>query len=155
LGKKRIRYCWWYCRLYTLSYLHCCFYNLYSCSYCSLGKTIPSKVPPAVIASGLPASSVVSYMTAIAGGGTEKLLAGVEGLTPEILAIGARAYEFAYSNAYRTIFLTSIAFGLLGIICNFFVPIVEDFMTVNVAATLGTRKGELMVEEKGIQNEDC
>lgn len=81
-------------------------------------------------------------------------MAGVEGLTPEILAVGARAYEFAYSDAYRTIFLTSIAFGLLGIICNFFVPSVEDFMTGNVAATLGTRKGESTAEEKGIQNKD-
>jgi len=116
-----------------------------------LGKTIPSEVPAAVIKAGLPTSSVAGYMTAIAAGGSEKALAAVKGLTPEILAVGTRAYRVAYSDAYRTIFLTSIAFGVLGIICNLFVPNVDKLLTNSVAATLTNRKGDKVDwEEKAV-----
>ena len=107
-----------------------------------LGQTIPTEVPAALVAAGLPVSSVASYMTAIAGGGKPEALAAVEGLTPDILAAGATAYKFAYSHAYKTIFLTSIAFGVLAIICNLFVPNIDHLMTDAVAVTLTNRKGE-------------
>jgi hypothetical protein len=107
-----------------------------------IGQTIPAKVPVAVIGAGLPASSVTAYMTAVAAGGSAKLLSAVQGLTPEILAAGGKAYQVAYSDAYRTIFLTSIAFGSLGIVCSFFVPNVDDLLTDSVATTLTNRNGE-------------
>jgi len=113
-----------------------------------LGQTIPKEVPVAVIAAGLPASSVANYMTAIAGGGSEKALAAVEGLTPEILAAGSTAYRFAYSHAYKTIFLTSIAFGVLAIICNLFVPNIDHLMTDAVAVTLTNRHGDKVDREE-------
>ena len=115
-----------------------------------LGQTLPSVVPAAVVKAGLPASSVADYMAAIAAGGSAKALAAVKGLTPEILAIGARAYQVAYSDAYRTIFLTSIAFGGCGIICSFFVPNIEQFMTDAVAATLSRNGDKTDYEEKGV-----
>ncbi|KAH6673045.1 fungal trichothecene efflux pump [Halenospora varia] len=112
--------------------------------------TIPAKVPAAVIGAGLPASSVAGYMGAIAKGGSEQLLSAVQGLTPAVLAAGARAYQVAYADAYRTVFLTSIAFGVLGIVCSFFVPNVDEYMTDSVATTLGNRKGDRAdFEEKG------
>lgn len=77
-------------------------------------------VPAAVVAAGLPATSVADYMTAIAAGGTPKALAAVPGLTEGILAIGARAYREAYMDAYRTIFFVSIAFGAIAIGITFF-----------------------------------
>lgn len=112
--------------------------------------TIPAKVLAAVIGAGLPVSSVAGYMGAIAKGGSEQLLSAVQGLTPAVLAAGARAYQVAYADAYRTVFLTSIAFGVLGIVCSFFVPNVDEYMTDSVATTLGNRKGDRAdFEEKG------
>jgi hypothetical protein len=119
-----------------------------------LGQTIPTEVPAAVIAAGLPASSVTGYMTAIAAGGSAEALAKVEGLTAEILAVGTTAYRFAYSHAYKTIFLTSVAFGVLSIICNLFVPNVDHLMSGAVAVTLGNRNGDKTnAEEKAVVEE--
>ena len=103
--------------------------------------TIPAEVPPKVIAAGLPASSVAAYMEAIAAGGSPKLLAAVKGLTPQILAVGARAYQVAYTDAYRTIFLVSLAFGGLAMICACFTPMI-DLKNEAIAATLHKRGEE-------------
>ena len=117
-------------------------------------KTLSTEVPAAVIKAGLPASSVADYMTAIAGGAIPKALAAVKGLTPAIEAVGARAYQVAYSDAYRTIFLTSLGFGGLAMIIACFVPNVEDLMVDSVAATLhGRNKPEVVdhLHEKIVQ----
>ncbi|KAF2489786.1 MFS general substrate transporter [Lophium mytilinum] len=107
-----------------------------------VGKTIPAQVPAAVIKAGLPATSVLDYMTAIAAGGSPKLLAAVKGLTPQVLVAGGKAYQHAYMDAYRTIFLVSIAFGGLAIIVSFFIADIDKLMTRSVAATLQGRKGD-------------
>ena len=106
------------------------------------GQTISSIVPAAVIKAGLPSSSVAQYLAAVAAGGSASALDAVKGMTPEILAAGTQAYRLAYSDSYRTIFLTSIAFGVSGIICSFFVPNVENLLTDSVAATLTKRNGD-------------
>jgi hypothetical protein len=98
------------------------------------------QVPAAVVAAGLPAGSVSAYMTAIAAGGTEALLGEVQGLTQEVLAAGTEAYRWAYTDAYKTIFLVSLAFGGLAIISSFFIPDVDHLMDGKVAATLTGRE---------------
>ncbi|KAH8598239.1 hypothetical protein B0O99DRAFT_701449 [Bisporella sp. PMI_857] len=99
-----------------------------------LTHTIPIEVPAAIIQVGLPLSSVVNYMTVIAGGGIPGAVAAVPGLTSEIMAIGG--------NAYQTIFLTSIAFGPLPISCNIFVPNIDHLMNDAVAVNLTSRTGD-------------
>jgi len=74
--------------------------------------TIPAQVPPAVIAAGLPASSVATFL----GGFTTGNFTGVEGLTSEIMAVGTRAYKEANASAYSTVFYTSVAFSGIAII---------------------------------------
>jgi hypothetical protein len=106
------------------------------------------QVPAAVTAAGLPASSVAGYMAAIAAGGTPKLLAGVQGLTPEILAAGAESYRWAYTEAYKTIFLVSLAFGGLTILANCFIPNIDHLMGGKVAATLSGREKDVGDTEK-------
>ncbi|KAF2650884.1 MFS general substrate transporter [Lophiostoma macrostomum CBS 122681] len=105
-------------------------------------STLTTQIPAAMVAAGLPASSIADYMTAIAAGGTKKLLDTVPGLTPEILADGANAYRHAYADAYKTIFLVSLAFGGLGILVSFFIPDIDALMGDRVATTLkGREKG--------------
>ncbi|KAF2681419.1 siderophore iron transporter [Lentithecium fluviatile CBS 122367] len=103
-------------------------------------ETLSTQVPAAVIGAGLPASSVADYMAAIAGGGAHSLLDAVQGLTPEVLATGAEAYRWAYTDAYKTVFLTSLAFGGLGMICSLFIADIEPLMGDKVAVTLTGRE---------------
>ena len=85
-----------------------------------LTETLGTIVPAKLIAAGLPPNSVADYMIAIAEGGTPSAFAAVKGLTPTIEAAGALAYRVAYLAAYRTVFYTSIAFGVIAIGVTFF-----------------------------------
>lgn len=113
-------------------------------------ETLSTQVPAKLIAAGLPASSVAEYMAAIAAGGSQKLLSKVQGLTPEILSQGATAYRYAYADAYRTIFLVSLAFGGLAILVSFFIPDIDALMGGKVAATLSGREKDVEQTVKGV-----
>lgn len=103
---------------------------------------LTNQIPAAVVAAGLPVDFVADYMAAIAAGGSEALLSKVEGLTPQILVTGANAYRYAFADAYRTIFLVSLAFGGLTILVSFFIPDIDSLMGGRVAATLSGREKE-------------
>jgi hypothetical protein len=112
-----------------------------------LTTTLSGDVPPALIAAGLPASSIADYMTAVAGGLTD--FSAIPGVTPEIQAAGALAYREAYLAAYHTIFYVSIGFGCLGILCNIMVPNIDKYMTNSVATRLHEGKQmDAAVDEK-------
>lgn len=104
-----------------------------------LTSTIPAQVPPALIAAGLPASSVPAFMTGFTTGSFEKVV----GVTDSIIAAGTRAYKVANSDAYSTVFYTTIAFTGIAVIVAFFSPNVDEKMTGDVAVTLD---GKVAVE---------
>lgn len=113
-----------------------------------LGETIPQEVPPALIGAGLPASSVSTFLQAISLG-TDALKA-VPGVTDQIIAIGYRAYQEASADAYRTVYLATIAFSGVSIILTWWAPNTDDLMSGKVAATLhheAERASEKNVEE--------
>jgi len=109
-----------------------------------LAATVGSEVPPALVGAGLPSSSVAGFISAITVG-TPEAFAAVPGVTDSITAVGMRAYQVANANAYRTVFLTTIAFSGLALVLSVFIPNVEDRMTGDVAATLHNRKDEKTV----------
>jgi hypothetical protein len=86
-----------------------------------LGETIPKQMPPALVSAGLPASSVADFITAFTSGDTSALEA-VKGVSTAIIAAGTTAYKEASSDAYRTVFLSTIAINGIGVILTFFVP---------------------------------
>jgi hypothetical protein len=106
-----------------------------------LKKTIPSEVPPKLIAAGLPASSVAEFLTAITVG-TPAAFAKVQGLTAGIEEVGVRAYKVASSHAYQTVFYSTIAFSAICVLAAFLTPNVEEQMTDRVVATLHRHKDE-------------
>jgi hypothetical protein len=111
-----------------------------------LTTTIPEKVPPALIAAGLPATSVADFLSAISVG-TPAAFAKVEGLTDSIMATGLLAYKWANASAYQTVFLATIAFSGVTLILSFFAPNVDELMTDKVTSTLQKRKdGKLVVD---------
>ncbi|KAF2660502.1 MFS general substrate transporter [Lophiostoma macrostomum CBS 122681] len=113
-----------------------------------LTTTITALVPPALIAAGLPASSVAPFIAAFAVGPTA--FEAIPGITPEILAIGTNAYQHANADAYRTVFLSNIAFSGVAIICSLLLPNVDHLLTAQVATTLhkGRDEGHIAGEKE-------
>lgn len=103
-----------------------------------LAKTIPNNVTPAIIKAGLPLSSIAGYFTALTYS-TAEAFAAVPGTNTAIEIAGAHAYKVANAEAFRSVFLTSIAFGCIAIGLSIFIPNVDDLMTHDVAATLHKR----------------
>lgn len=99
-----------------------------------LGETIPAQVPPAVVDAGLPASSVPAFLQAFSLGA--EAFAAVPGITPQIIAIGTRAYQNASADAFRTVYLATIAFSGLSVILTWWAPNTDHLMSGKVAATL-------------------
>lgn len=100
-----------------------------------LASTIPAEVPPAIIDAGLPASSVAEFITALSSG-SAKALAVVPGITDQIIVAGTKAYKQANADAYKTVYLSTLAFTGLAIILTFWAPNTKKYMTNKVAATL-------------------
>ncbi|CAK7231869.1 hypothetical protein SBRCBS47491_008075 [Sporothrix bragantina] len=108
-----------------------------------LATTIAAQVPVALENAGLPATSVAAFIAALSSGDFSK----VEGLTDAITAAGTLAYKQANVDAYRTVFLVTIAFTSIAIIVSLALPRVESVMTGNVAATLHNKNHEAEVED--------
>jgi hypothetical protein len=98
-----------------------------------LTKTVVNDVPPALINAGLPASSVVGFMEALTLGTS---FSNVAGVTNAIIAAGGKAYKVANAEAYRTVYLSTIAFSCTGILLSWFAPNTDEYMSSKVAATL-------------------
>lgn len=111
-----------------------------------LQQTIPHEVPPKLIAAGLPASSVPSFLAAVAVG-TPAAFAKVDGLTASIEATGIAAYKLASSHAYQTVFYSTIAFSGICVLCALLTPNVDDRMTDKVIVTLHRHHDEEIGEK--------
>jgi hypothetical protein len=104
-----------------------------------LAKTIPAFVIPAVVNAGLPASSAGDF---IADFSNSSLFADISNITPNIIAVGTVAYKEANASAYRTVFLSTIAFTGIAIIATLFLPNIDHLLTGKVATTLHERNKE-------------
>lgn len=109
-----------------------------------LDQTISAEVPSAIIAAGLPASSVPEFLAGLTAGN----LSSIQGLTSEITLIGVKTYKEANAHAYSTVFLTTLAFSGLAIIISFWSPNVDEKMTGQVATTLHQRDKTLVGERE-------
>lgn len=120
-----------------------------------LSTTIPAQMPPALINAGLPTSSVAEFITAFTTGDTTAL-AGIQGVTNAIIAAGSAAYKEASSNAYRTVFLSTIAINGIGIILTFFVPDpdLNGAAMRDVSAPLHGHGVESSQKEKNLSDEE-
>jgi len=114
-----------------------------------LTKNVAKYVPVAVEQAGLPASSVPALIQGLSGSGSLSASA-VPGLSPAINATAATAYRYANSQAYRTVFLTSFAFGGIGMILCWFVAdndkSKEDYVAGHVH---DPRKAKALENEEG------
>jgi hypothetical protein len=111
-----------------------------------LAQTIPAEVPPAVIKAGLPSSSVAGFIEALSSGSAAALEA-VPGISDAIITAGTAAYKEANAHAYKTVYLTTLAFTSLAVILSFWAPNTTKYMSNKVAATLKNEQ-QIPDEEK-------
>ncbi|KAL8287449.1 hypothetical protein RQP46_003307 [Phenoliferia psychrophenolica] len=81
-----------------------------------LTKALPSYIASAALEAGLPPTSVVAFVTAMAGGDA-KAAAKVPGVTAEILGASGQAIKNAYAYSYRYIWIVVAPFVLVSLIC--------------------------------------
>jgi hypothetical protein len=96
---------------------------------------------------------VANFIAAITAN-TAAAWSQVEGLTPTIQAIGVRAYQEASADAYKTVYLSTLAFSGVGIILCFFTPNVDNKLTSDVAITLHEKKTEAIVGAKAVGGDE-
>ena len=94
--------------------------------------TLPANIAPAALKAGLPSADLPALFAAIAAG-TATAMEAVPGITPTVIAAVGDAVKAAYSQAFKTVYLTSIAFGGLSIIAALFITSIDDLMTDFVA----------------------
>lgn len=107
------------------------------------GADDSTQVVPAITEAGLPASSVASYLAAIASGS----FASVVGITPTVIEAGTAAYQQALVFAFRGVFYTAIAFLIVNTLAAFLFPNLDDKMTNEVAVRLRDVKGGGVTEK--------
>jgi hypothetical protein len=101
-----------------------------------LAVTIPQKVPTALVSAGLPASSIPAFIQALSTG----KFAAVPDATAAIISAGQLAYKQAQVLAYRSVFLTTLAFSVPIIILSIFYPNLDNKMTNQTVALLRGKK---------------
>jgi hypothetical protein len=116
-----------------------------------LTATVSEQVPAALIQAGLPSSSVTGFLQALQSGSADAF-SSVPGITQSIIGIGIRAYKQANADAYRTVYLSTIAFSAVSVILTWFAPNTDHLMTGKVAATLH-REAITEVKEEDIKQE--
>lgn len=74
-------------------------------------------VPPAATAAGLPESSVEALLAALPVGSAA--LEKIPGISADIIAAASEAFKQSYVVGLRTTCLSSLSFGVIGIIGKF------------------------------------
>jgi hypothetical protein len=110
-----------------------------------LARTVPSHITPAATESGLPASSIPALLTALSGTGNTTM---VPGITPQIAASVGQAFQVANSEAYKTVFLSTLAFSGLSMIMLWWVPKLDKRKRLYVSRTLDASEAKVDVSEK-------
>lgn len=98
-----------------------------------LSSMIPARIPPAVVAAGLPVSSVPGFIQALTANNPSALTA-VAGVTPSIIAIGAASYKQALADSIRIVFIITAVIGALGTACVMLIDNMKERMNYQTDA---------------------
>ncbi|KAB5530376.1 fungal trichothecene efflux pump [Coniochaeta sp. 2T2.1] len=103
-------------------------------------STITSIVVPAVVEAGVSEEDIAALLALLGAGGDVSVIPGVDAAVAEVLR---DAYKEAALQAFKTVFLTSLAFTGVGFIVSWWAPNVKSLMTDHVAVlVMKKKKGE-------------
>ena len=98
-----------------------------------LSRYIPSYVAAAALRSGLPASSLPSFIEALTTSNAAGLQK-IEGVTPAVIGAGIAALKQAYADGVRVVFIIAAPFGALACFGCFFLGNLKSTMNYQVDA---------------------
>ena len=102
---------------------------------------MPNKVTEAVLAAGLPESSIPQMLRAVTNG-TTAAISAVPGTDAAIVAAARAGQKSAWAASFSTVYLSTIAFGATALIISFFASDISEFMTSFVNKTVEQGKRE-------------
>lgn len=111
-----------------------------------IASTVPGLVYPAATKAGLPDSSFQDLVSGL-NGSFELNSTTVPGLTDLVLREASAAYKLANAQAYRTVFLSTLGIGGLGILMSWFAVGVPKGQENFVAALIHERGDAQKIEE--------
>ncbi|KAF2653504.1 MFS general substrate transporter [Lophiostoma macrostomum CBS 122681] len=91
-------------------------------------------LPQAAIAAGMTSENAQKLLAAFPLGATA--IAAVPGTTAEALAAAALAFQWSYAHALKVVALSSLSFGLVGLICCFLCEDITPKMTNKIEVFL-------------------
>lgn len=100
-----------------------------------LANYIPSYIAAAAIEAGLPPTSIGPFIGAFASGAIEAA-AQIPGVTPAVLGAAGGAYQQAFADGVRVVFIIAAPFGAVACLLCFLLPSYEDRMDYLVEAPL-------------------
>jgi hypothetical protein len=80
-------------------------------------KRLASTLPQAAVAAGMTSENAQKLLAAFPLGA--KAIATVPGTTAEALAAAAEAFKWSYAHGLKIVALSSLSFGVVGLICCF------------------------------------
>lgn len=98
-----------------------------------LASYIPSYIAEAALAAGLPPSSVMAFVGALAGN-NPAALAKVPGVTPAIIEAGVAGIKQAFADGIRAVYMIAAPFGALACIACYFLGDLKKTMNYHVDA---------------------
>lgn len=107
------------------------YYNIFANK---LQKNLPLFVGKFAVDAGLPLSDMAEFVTTFLGKPDE--ITKVPGYSLTILEAATMGSKWAYSQALKWVWYTSIPFGILAIIGSSFIPSIRNYQTNRVAAAL-------------------
>lgn len=84
-------------------------------------------LPAAAISAGMTAENAQKLLAAFQLGATA--IAAVPGTNPDALAAASLAFQWSYAHGLKTVALSSLSFGILGLLCCFYCEDLEPKMT--------------------------
>ncbi|KAB5581034.1 major facilitator superfamily domain-containing protein, partial [Coniochaeta sp. 2T2.1] len=100
-------------------------------------STISSIVVPAVVEAGVLEEDIAALLALLGAGGDVSVIPGVDAAVAEVLR---DAYKEAALQAFKTVFLTSLAFTGVGFVVSWWAPNVKSLMTDHVAVLVLKKK---------------
>ncbi|KAK5325610.1 hypothetical protein LTR93_003830 [Exophiala xenobiotica] len=101
-----------------------------------LKEYLPKYIAKAALAAGLPASSLPAFILALSEGDGPAAFAKIPGISPTIVAQGARALQQAFADSIRVVFIIGAPFGVVACIACWFLGDLRDTMDYRVDAPI-------------------
>ncbi|KAH9859627.1 hypothetical protein IAQ61_011408 [Plenodomus lingam] len=109
------------------------YYNIF---ITRLTKKLPLYTAEYAVKAGLPLSSVESFVGLFLIEPAKLATTPIPGVTPAIVAAATRGTQWAYSESLKYVWLTSIAFGIVAVICTILLPSTAKYQTNRVAVQI-------------------